>query len=221
MRVSPNQENNPLSSSFCVICEICVCSIIEYVHIQERLAKYIYNFLDVGKPPRPADCIFVMAGKQERKVFGIKMWRIGYAPQLILSVGRFEWRKFKALGLESDGGLESLVAQIPPKERHFLVRLTRQETLCTPVKPGFLGTYSEARILSRYLQNLPIRSLLVVSSPIHLRRVALVFRRAFRKSGTSLTFASVPENISFDTAASRVQLWLELCKYVVYRLLFL
>jgi DUF218 domain len=161
-----------------------------------------------------------MAGRQDRKVFGINMWRVGYAAQLVLSVDRFEWRKFKELGLESDGGLESLVAQIPPKRRHFLVRLNRREVSCTPVQPGFLGTHSEARFLAEYLRDLPIRSLLVVSSPMHLRRVALVFRHALRKHSIHLTFIGVPENVSFNTSATRTAIWAEFRKYLLYRILF-
>ena len=189
------------------------------MNLKARIAQRIYDFLNVGESPHKADCIFVLAGKQERKVFGIRMWRMGYAPQLILSVGRFEWRKFKDLGLESDGGLESLVDQILPEERHFLVRLNHQEAICTPVRPGFLGTRSEARILSRHLQNQSIRSLLVVSSPNHLRRVALVFRRYFRKSGISLTFVAMPEELLFDTPTIRSSIWVEFRKYLFYRFL--
>lgn len=188
------------------------------VNLRAKLAQRIYDFLDIGKSPYPADCIFVMAGRQDRKVFGIKMWRIGYAAQLILSVGRFEWRKFKDLGLESDGGLESMAAQIPPKKRHFLVRLNPREASCTPVQPGFFGTSSEARILAEYLRDQPVRSLLVVSSPIHLRRVALVFRHSFRKSNIQLTFVPVPEELSLDSPVNRVEIWGELRKYILYRL---
>jgi hypothetical protein len=188
------------------------------VNFREKLAQRIYDFLDIGKSPHPADCIFVMAGKQERKVYGIKMWRFGYASRLILSVGRFEWRKFSKLDLESDGGLESVVEQIPPKKRHFLVRLDLQGALCTPVRKGRLGTRSEARALAEYLRDMSVRSLLVLSSPAHLRRVALAFRRAFRNSGTRLTFVAVPENPSFDSPAARALIWSELCKYLLYRL---
>jgi hypothetical protein len=98
------------------------------VNLKAKLAQRICDFLDIGKSPHIADCIFVLAGKQERKTYGIKMWRFGYAPELIISVDRFEWRKFKELNLESDGGLEELVEKTPPKKRHFLVRMDRQET---------------------------------------------------------------------------------------------
>ena len=191
------------------------------VSFRARLAQAVYDFLDVGKSPRPADCIFVLAGKQERKTYGIKMWRFGYAPRLILSISRFEWRKFNELNLESDGGLEALVEQIPAKKRHFFVRLDRQDVTCAAMKKGFLGTRSESRALAGYLRELPVRSLLVVSSPAHLRRVSLCFRRAFRKTRIQLTFVAVPEQSTFTSPPFRSSIYLELLKYLLYRFLTL
>ena len=189
------------------------------VNIHLKLAQQLHDFLDVGKSPRRADCIFVLAGKQERKAYGIKMWRFGYAPQLILSVGRFEWRKFRELDLESDGGLETCVARTPPEKRHFLVRLGPQGASCIAVRGGRLGTRSEARALARYLKDLPVRSLLVVSSPVHLRRVALAFRKTFRKSGIRLTFVATPERLPLESAEARAEVWSEFRKYLISLLL--
>jgi hypothetical protein len=185
-----------------------------------NLAQKIYDFLDIGKSPHIADCIFVMSGKQERKTYGIKMWRFGYAAQLILSVNRFEWQQFKDLNLESDGGLEGLAEKMLPKKQHFLVRMDRQETHCTAVQKGFWEIRSESKALAACLGKLPVRSLLVVSSPLYLRRVALIFRRAFRKNGIHLAYVAVPDKISLDTPAARSQVWSEFLKYIFSRLFF-
>jgi hypothetical protein len=184
-----------------------------------RIAQSLYDFLDVGKSPRPADCICVLAGEQNQKTYGIKMWRFGYARQLILSVGRFECGHFNELNLESDGGLEALAGQTPEKKRHFLVRVDHQGTACTQVPHGLLGARSEARALAEYVRNLSVRSLLVVSSPMHLRRAGLACRRAFRKSGIQLIFVAVPEKPSFDSSKTRMEIWSEFCKYLLYRFL--
>ncbi len=191
------------------------------VSFQDRLAQSVYDFLDVGKSPRPSDCIFVLAGRQERKTYGIRMWRFGYAPLLILSVSGYEWPKFGELDLESDGGLEALANQTSTKKKHFLVQLDRQETNCIPIQTGLLGMRSEARCLAEHLRNVSVRSLLVVSSPVHLRRVALAFRHAFRKTRTQLTFVAVPEKPLFDSGVFRSEIYSELRKYLIYRLLFL
>lgn len=179
------------------------------VSLRSRLAEFLYDFLDVGKAPRPADAIFVMAGRQDPKIHGIRMWRYGYAPQLILSIGRSEWDRFGELKLHSDGGLQALAERTPEKKRHFFVRFDRQDAFCRHVTRNFWGTRSEARALAEYVKELSVRSLLVVSSPAHMRRTALSFRRAFRKSGINLTFVSVQERISFEDSRKRSEIWAE------------
>jgi hypothetical protein len=186
-----------------------------------NLTKLVYDFLDVGKSPHPADCIFVLSGKAGRKDHGIQLWRVGYSPQLILSIGRQEWRDSNNQETKSDDKLELFGLQIPEEGQHFLIRLDQQETFCEQVSIGFLETFSEARVIAKYIRDLSIRSLLVVSSPIHTRRVSLAFRRVFRKSGIRLIFVAAPEKISFDTPLSRNEIWSEFLRYITYKFLIL
>jgi hypothetical protein len=190
------------------------------------VAGYLYRFLNIESPPQKCDCIFVLAGKPERKVFGIDLWRRGYAPELILSVGRFEWRRFYSLGLPADGGLRQLVDATPPVERHFFVRLRDSQAKAILIPRGRLGTMTEGRQLATLLRGGAIRSLMVVSTSIHLRRTALVFRRAFRGSGIDLAFVAVPEDLSSIRRSDlravkevRAAIWEEFRKYCYYRLL--
>lgn len=135
----------------------------------EKIVQSLYDFLDIGKSPRPADCIFVLAGNEDRKAHGIKMWRFGYASQLILG------------------------------SRGSFVHMDRANEVTKPIKWGFLELRSEARELARYLRDSSVRSMLVVSSPANLRCASMVFRRAFRKRGVQLTFVAVPEKITLDS----------------------
>jgi hypothetical protein len=171
------------------------------VGFQTRLAQTLYDFLDIGKVPRLSDCIFVLAGNQERKLYGIRMWRVGYAPQLILSVRPLESRQLSELELESEG-FESLAYPTFPEKKPFFLRLDRQDMSCIPIQR------SEARALADYFREMPLRSLLVVTSPVHMRRTALMFRRAFRKSKVQLTFATLPENMP-----SSREIWSEFFRY--------
>ncbi len=180
-----------------------------------RSLQLVCRFLDVGQSPAPSDCIFVLAGRHQRKLYGLDLWRRGFAPRLILSVGRFEWRKYYHLGLPSDGGLKSLVDQTPPSHRHFFVFLNRESASSSLIRRGRFGTLSEARALAEQFRNNGLESLLVVSSAIHLRRVALAFRRAFRSKKIRLTFAAVPEAQQVPS-----EIWLELKKYLVYLFLW-
>ena len=179
--------------------------------------EHLRNYLDISTKPQPCDAIFVLAGRQERKVHGIKLWRVGYAPELILSVGRFEWRRFYDLGLPHDGGLRKLVDTIPPAERHFFVREWKDRAESAGVATGKYGTLTEALAAANLLRMGEYRSLMVVSSAFHLRRVSLAFGRAFRGSGTKLVFVAVPD----EPPESRSELLAELRKYILYRLLLL
>ena len=177
----------------------------------------LHDYLDISSKPEPCDAIFVLAGRQERKVHGLNLWRVGYAPELILSVARFEWRRFYELGLPRDGGLQKLVDAIPPIERHFFVREWKDRAESVAVKKGKYGTLTEALAVAVLLRGGEYRSLIVVSSAFHLRRVALAFRRAFRGSGTRLVFVAVPN----EPPETHSELLTELRKYLFYRLLLI
>jgi uncharacterized SAM-binding protein YcdF (DUF218 family) len=189
------------------------------------MIERVYDFLNVGEPPGKADCIFVFAGQQERKSYGIQLWREKWAPRLILSVGRFEWRRFYSLGLPSDGGLKLLVESTAPKVRHFFVSFDGDDARSVLVKKGRYGTLTEAQGLSQFLKNEEVQSLMVVSTSIHLRRVALALKAALRGSPIRRTYVAVPEKLSSlrrenvrSSQDVRREVWRELLKYLGYRL---
>jgi hypothetical protein len=186
------------------------------VSIASGLSEYIYNFLDVGRSPKKSDCIVVLSGMNEPKAQAVKLWRFGFANQLVLSVGRTECHRVSELGLEADGGLASLTKHSSADNAHYLLRVDHKEVICTQAKIGHIGTLSECKLLFRYLSLLPIRSLLIVSSPVRLRRVSLVLRRAFRKSGIRLTFVAVSEKA--DPFGSQATIWSEFFKYLLCKL---
>ncbi|MCI0423020.1 MAG: YdcF family protein [Acidobacteria bacterium] len=193
----------------------------------DSLLRRLYDYLNIGTPAQKADCIFVLAGRQERKIFGIDLWRQGCAPELILSVGRFEWRKFYELGLPADGGLKGLVEQTRPVHRHFFVRLTGQDASCRWVQPGWFGTWREAKALAEFMEHHPVRSILTISDAVHLRRVAVAFRRAFQGQAVRLAFVAVDalsipvqRDSWWRLSASRSFVLRELCKYFAYRVIF-
>jgi len=165
----------------------------------------LFDALSMGGPPRKADAIFVFAGRPERKRFGLTLWREGYAPTLILSVGRYEWRRFVELGLPEDGGLLALVERTPPVERHFFVVVRAGSVRAIHVPPGGLGTWTEARALAEFLRQENARSVLVVSSAIHLRR-AVTTLRVFADETLRVETAAVPEH---ESSIAREGWWRE------------
>lgn len=135
-----------------------------------------FSLLARGSDPEPSDAIFAFAGHDARKRFALELFREGYAPRVILSVARFEWRRFAKLGLEDDGGLEEQVAAVEPTKRHFFVIVSETGTGCESVAKGRLGTLAEARALAALATRLELGSILIVSSSSHLPRCRLALR---------------------------------------------
>jgi uncharacterized SAM-binding protein YcdF (DUF218 family) len=163
-----------------------------------------------------ADAIFVFAGRESRKRLGVRLFRDGLAPRLILSVGRFEWRRFPKLGLPGDGGLVELVEATDPPKRHFFVHVERDRITCERVVCGRLGTWSEARALAGVIGRERISKLLVVSHPEHLPRCVLSLE-AFLPVSSRVVLVPIPceetERRSFELRSSRLG---ELVKYAGY-----
>jgi len=154
----------------------------------------LLTFLDIARDPENADAIFVFAGREERKQRGIELFDAGYAPRLILSVARFEWRRFDALGLWSDGGLGEMVSTIDPPDRHFFVHIQRDRASCDAIDRGPLGTLTEARALAAVIEEEGLESVLVVSSPEHLPRCMVALRTFVPSSCRLVPVASAPSD---------------------------
>lgn len=144
-----------------------------------------------GERTAPADALFVFAGNHERKVFAAERWRAGAARTLILSVGRFEWRRFPTLGLP-DGGLADLVAETPYWRRHFFVEVGRDGARARFVGMRPFGTRHEARALASLMRERGWRSAIIVTSAMHVRRASLALARATRGTNATFSFEPVP-----------------------------
>ena len=138
------------------------------------------------------DAIFVFAGGQARKELGAAAWRRGDAPVLVVSVARFEWRRYALLGLPGFEALRAAVDRVPPPKRHFYVVLERgdERVAVLSVAVHRFGTRNEARALFALARERGWNSILAISSEFHLRRVALVLERSFEGSGTALAYAA-------------------------------
>ena len=120
------------------------------------------------------DLLFVLAGLESRKSFALELYRQRRAPILLLSVGRFELRKFPLLNPPVPVDLLERTALIPPPLRHFFVSFESGEVSVERIPHGPLGTFSEIRALSAWLKSRPrIASVVVISSAYHLPRLRL------------------------------------------------
>jgi hypothetical protein len=177
----------------------------------------MHRVLSVAETARKCDAVFVLAGNRQRKLYGVELYRQGYAPRILLSVGRFEIRRFRELPLPYPAGSEPIdllaAAQpIAPPERHFFVTFSSAEVSFERIGAGRLGTLHEIQALAMWRKQRPeVHSLVVVSSGYHLRRVRMCCRALLPKA-MEVTYAAAPEQAG---AAVRVLL-LEFVKLSAY-----
>ena len=191
-----------------------------------QILKRVYDWLAVADAPQKSDVIFVLAGRECRKHCALQMFDEGWASMLLLSVGRFEVRRFSDFKLPLPTDLLSLAASTAPERRHYFVALRAGDVQVQwiPLRRG--GTWSEILAFSQWLREREsVRSGIIVTSGFHLRRVRWCCR-CLISDGIKLTFVAVPaETPNFDrecwwqNALARKLVLLELAKVPLYPLL--
>jgi len=128
-----------------------------------------------------------------RKAYALELFRQGLAQRILFSVARFEIRRFSRMPLPAPLDLLKLAQHVPPAARHFFVLFADGEVVVQHVRPRRLGTLTEIFALERWLrENIQIRSLMIVSSDAHLRRVRLCCR-ALLDPTLAVAFVAMPE----------------------------
>lgn len=131
----------------------------------------------IGNIVNEFDLIFVLAGRSVRKIYGLELFRAGVAPRILFSVARFEVRRFRELGLPVEFDLLPIALPVPAEERHFFVLFGGGAPEVERIAVRRFGTLREIEALGGYLgRHREIRSVLVVTSAVHLRRVRLCCR---------------------------------------------
>jgi hypothetical protein len=153
---------------------------------------WLYQRLTRNDTPRPADLIFVMAGRMERKQYGLDLFRAGFAPRLLLSVGRFEVRRMRAIGFEKADELIAYRDRTAPSERHFFCEIRASEIRMAAPRLAQWNTYGELEALREVLQHDMPRTVIFLSTDIHLRRVAVTFAKVFHDAPLEACFCPVP-----------------------------
>ncbi len=156
------------------------------------LSRVYDRFAEADQPER-ADLIFVLAGRYRRKSYGVKLWKDGWAGRLLISVDRFEIRRFSTLRLPATLDLVDIASEIEPRQRHYFVEIQNGKVEAQRVAVGRFGTWAEIVGFSDWLRvNGQVRSAMIVSSGFHLRRIRMCCRKLVG-DGARLTFIAVPE----------------------------
>ena len=156
------------------------------------LLRWLYQRLTRNDPPRPADLIFVLAGRLERKHYGLELYHAGLAPRLILSVGRFEISKMDESTFGFVSELKALRDRTAPEQRHFFCEIEPSGARIRNAMLRNWSTYGEAIGLHQYLTGSSVARVIVVSTDIHLRRAAITFQRLFRDRAVEFCYCPVP-----------------------------
>lgn len=136
---------------------------------------------------RHAEVMFVLSGSPyDRGSEAARLFAGGWANRIVCTGGIIP-HDFKALGLdyyESD-----LI-------RNRLLSLNVPDSLIEVIHEG-TSTKEEADIIIQYCIDHQVKSVIVLSSKFHTRRVKQVFRKRFRKAGIELCIRGAPST-QFD-----------------------
>ena len=158
------------------------------------LLPFLDKWLCCSEAPRPADALFVLAGRMDRKFVALDLFRQNLAPKLFFSVARFEIRRFSKMPLPVPLDLLQIATPTPPPLRHFFVLFESASVQVEYVRPGRFGTLTEIAALAHWLErHREVHSLLILSNGIHLRRVRLCCRFVF-PGNIRPTFIASPES---------------------------
>jgi hypothetical protein len=146
----------------------------------------------------------VFAGRDCRKRAGLELFGNGIASRLMLSVGRYEIRRFERLQLPTPVALLQTASEVLPTLRHYFVCFEGKEATVERIALCRFGTWSETAALGQWLQERPfIRSATIVSSGFHLRRIKLC-SRGLLPEYLNVSYLAVPDE---DAGLDRHRWW--------------
>jgi hypothetical protein len=130
-----------------------------------------------------------------RKEYALELFRRGLSPRILFSVGRFEIRRFSQMPLAVPLDLLKLAQDVPPPQRHYFVFFQDKQERVEHVQPGRFGTLMEMDALVHWLiENPNVRSVLVISSDTHLRRIRMCCRSLLNPT-IELAFLAAPPSL--------------------------
>ncbi|MGB9613017.1 MAG: YdcF family protein [Candidatus Margulisiibacteriota bacterium] len=125
------------------------------------------NYLIVQDEIKPADVIVVLGGDNngERVEEGVKLFKRGYAPYLLMSGGPLAWKLTQAQWMKK----QAVESGIPPK---FIL-----------IQEKSRSTIEDAKFCLPILMEHNFKSVILVTSPYHTRRARRVFQKICAPQG--------------------------------------
>ena len=153
-------------------------------------------FLVLEKDLQPAGAIVIlMANTPERELEAADIYHQGYAPKIIIvDFNTHSCRLLDSLKLHVPRGRENVIS--------VLVHLGVPAESIQIIPGEISSTQGEAVAVRNYLQTrTDINTIILVSSPLHMRRATMLFRREFNKLDHEVKVIPRPSSYSnFNTS---------------------
>ena len=144
---------------------------------REPILLAVGDFLVIQDTFQPADVIHVIAGPDDRTDYAIQLYKQGYGKRIFFTGG---WCTFHGYYHGQHGTERATLQGIP------------QEDLVIDESP-VTSTYTEAVLLKEFIARspTPVRSVIVVSDPHHMRRARWTYHEVLG-DGIKLEMAPIP-----------------------------
>jgi uncharacterized SAM-binding protein YcdF (DUF218 family) len=154
-------------------------------------------FLNVGRwlvvddPLRKADAIAVLSGRMpSRALEAARVYKQGYASQVWLTRSTEPGAALAELSVSYEG--EDFY------DKQILIRQGVPENAIHVLDPPILNTVDEMKTISQALQTSNLRTVILVTSKVHTRRVRTLWNRVSAKDGLALVHGVSDDE--FDSA---------------------
>jgi uncharacterized SAM-binding protein YcdF (DUF218 family) len=160
---------------------LCIAGIIA----SALCVRFVGDWLASGEAPRSADAIVVLAGAPERALYAADLYREGFAPRVLLSrpapdVHAQLYARFDIpVRPEEETNLRILTGSGVPLERIELFGA------------GSKSTVEEMEALRKRYSGQPVR-LLLVTSPLHLRRAGMIAHDVLGETRLQVAIVATP-----------------------------
>ena len=143
---------------------------------RKPILESIGSFLVIQDDLKPADVIVVLSGSEERVREAASLYHTGFSEYVIMT------------GLSRDGKIN-----LAEGMREQAIRLDVPEDVII-LEPEAQHTIEHPVFVEPIMQERGFESAIVVSSPYHMRRSAILFDRAFKDSRVELIYHPVQES---------------------------
>ncbi len=178
------------------------------------IAWFAADWLNASDAPVKADRMLILAGEPARFVYGAELYQQGYAAEIFVS---------KPARLPGYRILDEIGIPFPRSEdvyRAVLVKKGVPDRHIHYLGDSLLSTVEEAKAMHELTTRTAWKSLLVVTSPYHVRRVKMTFRDAMPEVSITVVttpYERFPAKWWTDQDAAR-NVVLELAKILFYML---